>query len=142
MPYATLQDLIDRFGADELTALTDRSGTGVPDEVVVGRALEDAGQMIDSYLGSRYAVPLNPVDPVVVLWASDIARFLLYKSDVSDAVKARYATATKMLAQAQSGSLTLQAGGIDAITLSDTVQISGAPRIFGSGPGTGKFGGF
>ena len=132
MAYATLQDLVDRFGADELTVLTDRNDAGVPDAVVVGRALDDAGQIIDSYLGSRYTVPLNPVDPVVMLWACDIARFLLYKSDVSDTVKGRYATAIKMLGLAQAGSLTLQANGVDAITLSDSVQLSGPPRVFRS----------
>ena len=138
MAYATLQDLVDRFGADELTALTDRTDVGTPDAVVVGRALDDAGQIIDSYLASRYAVPLNPVDAVVVLWTCDIARCLLYKSDVSDAVKARYATAIKMLVSAQAGALTLQANGTDAVTLSDTVQLSGSPRVFR----TDRMGGF
>ena len=132
MPYATLQDLIDRFGAEELIGLTDRSGAGVPDAVVIGRALDDAGQIIDSYLGSRYTVPLNPVDPVVSLWACDIARFLLYKSEVPDAVKFRNSNAMKALAAAQDGSLTLQAGGVDAAVISDTVQLSSSPRIFRS----------
>ena len=138
MAYATLQDLVDRFGAEELTLIADRTGAGVLDTVAVGRALDDAGQIIDSYLGSRYAVPLNPVDPIVTLWACDITRFLLNKSDVSDAVKARYATAIKMLGLAQSGALTLQANGTDAVTLSDTVQLAGSPRVFR----TDRMGGF
>ena len=138
MAYATLQDLIDRFGDDELTGLTDRAGAGVPDAVVIGRALDDAGQIIDTYLGSRYTVPLNPVDPIVTVWACDIARFLLYKSDVSDAVKARYATAMKSLAMAQDGSLTLQTAGVDATPVSDTVQLASSPRMFR----TERMGGF
>jgi phage gp36-like protein len=136
--YATLQDLIDRFGVDELTGLTDRAGTGAPDAVVIGRALDDAAQIIDSYLGSRYIVPLNPIDPVVSLWACDIARFLLYKSEVSDAVKARYGNAMKALGLAQDGALALQAGGIDAAVVSDTVQVASAPRTFRAG----QMGGF
>ena len=130
MAYAVAQDLIDRFGVDELTALTDRTGTGEPDLVVIGRALDDAGRIIDSHLGSRYAVPLNPVDAVVQLWACDIARFLLYKSEVSDTVKARYSTALKALVQAQDGSLTLQAGGVTAQPASDSVQFAGDDRFF------------
>ncbi|BAE50574.1 gp436 family protein [Paramagnetospirillum magneticum] len=130
MPYATLQDLTDRYGVDELTALTDRTGTGEPDPVVIGRALDDAGRIIESHLGSRYGLPLNPVDPVVQLWACDIARFLLYKSEVSDAVKARYASALKALVQAQDGSITLQAGGVVARPASDSVQFAGDDRFF------------
>lgn len=130
MPYATLQDLIDRFGVDELTALTDRTGMGEPDQAVIGRALDDAGRIIDSHLGSRYTVPLDPVDAVVQLWACDIARFLLYKSEVSDAVKARYQAALKALVQAQDGSITLQAGGVAAQPSSDAVQFAGDDRFF------------
>ena len=38
----TRQDLIDRFGEDELVLLTDREGRGVINDEVLNRAIEDA----------------------------------------------------------------------------------------------------
>jgi len=121
MAYAVLQ---------ELTALTDRAGAGEPDAAAIGLALDDASQQIDSYLASRYLLPLNPVPPAVVRWCCDIARFYLYKDEVSDAVKTLYASAIGALKLAQAGALTLEAAAIDAPTTGGAAVLEGPPRMF------------
>lgn len=77
MPYATAQDLIDRFGEPELIQLTDDAGTGEVDQARAEQALADASATIDSYLRPRYRLPLASVPVRLVNLASDIARFLL-----------------------------------------------------------------
>lgn len=80
MTYATQQDLIDRFGEQELTQLTDRTNRppSVIDPVVVDRALADAQALIDSYLGKAFTLPLATVPAVLVKSAADIARYYLH----------------------------------------------------------------
>ena len=69
MAYATLDQLVSLFGADEIRTLSDRQGTGELDEAVISDALERASSEVDSYLADRYATPLSgsdPIPPVVV----------------------------------------------------------------------------
>lgn len=122
--------MVDRYGSDELTALTDLTNPGVLDANVVGRALDDASNVIDSYVGSRYLLPLNPVPSQVLRWACDIARFFLYKDQVSDAVRALYNAAIGSLKDAQAGRLTLETAAIDAPTTGGTAVLTGPPRVF------------
>src|SRR5690348_4876229 len=80
MTYAVKQDLVDRFGALEITQLTDR--TNVPpttiDDTVVGRALADADGVINGYIGKVYTLPLSAVPAVLVKVAADLARYFLH----------------------------------------------------------------
>lgn len=73
MPYASLQDLIDRFGHDEVVVAADRDGDGEPDTAVVDTALEDATAEVDSYLAVVYQLPLAQVPRVVQRLTADIA---------------------------------------------------------------------
>ena len=80
MAYATLDQLVSLFGADEIRTLSDRQGTGELDEAVISDALERASSEVDSYLADRYATPLSgsdPIPPVVVSVTGDIARYRL-----------------------------------------------------------------
>jgi phage gp36-like protein len=107
MPYATQADLEDRFGADELTQLTDRVGAGVPDASIVARALADADAEINGYLASRYALPLATVPPVLVRIACDIARYRLWEDRASEEVRRRYEDARRMLESIAKGQVSL-----------------------------------
>jgi phage gp36-like protein len=107
MPYATQADLEARFGADELTQLTDRVGAGVPDAAIVARALADADAEIDGYLASRYALPLATVPPVLVRIACDIARYRLWEDRASEEVRRRYEDARRMLESIARGQVSL-----------------------------------
>lgn len=131
MPYATAQDMIDRFGQQEMIELTDRANLGAIDAIVLGRALADADAEINGYLASRYALPLASVPPVLVAKASDMARYYLYDVRVSEAVKARYDDAVKYLQSLAKGLVSLGLDPVD-VPVADAggVQITANDRVF------------
>ena len=100
MPYASIDDLINRYGEDELVQLTDRAGAGVIDAAVAQRALADAEAEIDGYLAARYRLPLPTVPPLLVRIACDIAVYRLLSlrrmGDIEDA-RSRYEDARRLL---------------------------------------------
>ncbi|PTW61426.1 phage gp36-like protein [Breoghania corrubedonensis] len=136
MTYATQQDLIDRFGADELIQLTDR--LSVPpaaiDADVVARALSDADALIDSYLRKRYALPLDPAPPVLVKIASDLARYNLYDdgADKDGPVVRAQGSALAWLRDVSKGLIELDDGTGDAPAASGGGQVRASypDRVF------------
>ena len=134
MTYATEQDLIDRFGSDELAELTDRADppTGVADSTVVASALEDADELIDSYIAKRYDLPLASSPPRLVKLACDIARFFLYKDDPTEAVESVYKASVAFLRDVSAGRAVLDIAGAEPAPAGDTVQVSGPDRVFTS----------
>ncbi len=109
MPYATLDNLIDRYGESELVQLTDR--VNVPpiqiDTAVVAAALVDADAIINGYLAGRYTLPLPATPPVLVEHASVIARYKLWKDAASDKLRADYEDSMKFLTLLGQGKLSL-----------------------------------
>lgn len=97
MSYATEVDMLARFGAEEMTALTDRDGNGSAVSGMMERALDDASAEIDVYLAGRYALPLAHVPTVLVRIACDIARYRLWADRASDEVRRRYEDARRFL---------------------------------------------
>lgn len=76
MAYATVSDMVSRFGQAEMIRLS-ASGPdlpGAPDAARIGVALDDATALIESYLRARYLVPLNPVPREVVRACCILAR--------------------------------------------------------------------
>jgi len=67
MAYASVADMVSRFGQVEMIHLSVEEGQPMEavDEARVGRALADASALIDTYLRSRYAVPL-PIAPAEI----------------------------------------------------------------------------
>ena len=130
MPYATLQDLVDRFGADELAQLTDRIDGTVIDPGIVARALADADAEIDGYLAVRFALPLSSVPAALVRISCDIARYRLYDS-VPDSVRKRYEDAVRDLKGYASGSLALDgASPLQPASTSVAVKVLTPERLF------------
>lgn len=107
MAYATQDDMIERFGLQEVLQRTDRERTGAIDVVALGRALDDADARIDGYLSGRYQVPLTTVPRLIVGIACDLARYFLYDDIVTDGVKKRFDDAIKMLESISKGSISL-----------------------------------
>lgn len=104
MGYATQQDLIDRFGTDELAQLC---GSAM-DAARIARAIEDATADINSALEGRYNLPLPlPVAPLINRLCCDIARYHLYDQAVSQIVRTRYEDAVAMLKRLESGNAQL-----------------------------------
>jgi len=110
MTYATQQDLVDRFGGQEIAQLTDRTNGTVIDATVVARALGDADAEIDGYLATRYVLPLTITPAVLVRLAADIARYRLFDDRTTEAVRQRYADAVQLLKSMASGLVKLDAG--------------------------------
>lgn len=134
MSYATLQDLVDRFGLAELIQRTDEEGTGEPDTTKIARALVAADTLIDGYLMGRYALPIaGTVPPLLVDIACDVARYKLYTIDVPELVRRNYEDAVKRLADIQAGRITLAIAGVEpdhANPSNAEVRFSAPDRIF------------
>lgn len=107
MPYCTLQNMIDRFGDEELIQLTDRDGAGAVDETVLDQAIADAGAEIDGWLAGRYPLPLAEVPPSLTLRACDMARYFLYAAAPTELVQARYDAAVTWLKAVARGDVAL-----------------------------------
>ena len=105
MSYASLQDLIDRYGERELLEVADRA---VPpaetiDSEIVDRAIEDARGEIDSYLSPRYAVPLASVPESVRSVACVIARYRLHDDRATERIRYDYEAAIRWLRDVSTG---------------------------------------
>ena len=126
--YASKQDMIDRFGNDEMIQLTDRSMAGVIDDTVLNRALEDADGEINGYLGSRFTTPVSPVPTTLLRIACDMARYYLYDDNATDQVTKRYNDSIKFLKDIAKGDVSI---GID--TLGSTPESSDIPSFESGG---------
>lgn len=98
--YCTYDDLVSRYGEQELIDLTDREGLGEVRMASIDEAVEDAAAEIDSYLLVRYCLPL-PVVPVVLRnFALDMALYKLLNlrrmGDIED-IQTRYKEAIRWL---------------------------------------------
>lgn len=92
----TRQDLIDRFGEDELVLLTDREGRGVIDDEVLNRAIEDAEAETAAYIQTAGLVLPSP-PKVLVIKVCDIARYYLHDNGETQVVLDRYKQAIAWL---------------------------------------------
>lgn len=134
MGYAAQQDLYDRFGQTEIDQLADRNGDGAPDAGVIDGVLADADETINSYLQSRYTLPLVLTDgstPVLLTrLACDLARYDLYSDAVPPVVQTRRDAATKMLAAISAGTASLGISQAVEPPSSDVPKIAGNSRKF------------
>lgn len=132
MPYANQQDLVDRFGADELIELSNRAGGDTIDATVVAKALADADALIDPYLSARYAVPVSPAPALLVRIACDIARFLLHGKAATDSVRRAYDDALKVLQEIARGLASLPgAAAPGGASPAGSPAYSAPDRVFG-----------
>ena len=131
MSYVTKQELISRFGEEELIQLTDRAGAGVIDDQVLDRAIADADAEIDGYLGSRYSLPLSVIPASLNRIAADIARYYLYEDAATEHVRQRYEDAVRFLRAISEGkvSLGIDPSGAGAKPASGATMTSGG-RVF------------
>ena len=91
MQYATVQDMIDRFGEPEMIQLTDAAHQAAVQPARIQLKLDDAHALADGYLARVFALPLTgcakPVGvgavemvppPQLTRAVCDIARYYLY----------------------------------------------------------------
>ena len=92
MAYASVADMVARFGDLEIIQITDRNQDGLIDDDVALVALEDATAEIDAYLG-RFARPFAEPPPVLVRLCCDIARYRLTAASgvlITEEIRNRY----------------------------------------------------
>lgn len=116
MTYATQQDLIDRFGEDELRQVADVDGSGDIDPVIVARALADADAEVDAALFGRYQLPLASVPQLLTRLACDLARESLFTDAPTEVVTERAKVARGLLAKIASGAMSFDLARTEAAT--------------------------
>lgn len=132
MPYATLNDLVDRAGEAEILQVADRDGDDVADATVIASALATADHTVNGYLAVRFAMPLTAVPPIVVGWAVSIARYLLHRDGAPDHVVRDYKQALIELEKAGAGKIDVP--GADGVTPEQSPEgrttAEGTPPVF------------
>lgn len=101
MAYATLAELLSRFG--DVAQVADVDGTGEVDAEKVARALGDADAEIDAALVGRYALPMVPVPELLTRIACDLARESLYDESPTKVVTDRAEKARALLVAIAAG---------------------------------------
>jgi len=132
MAYCTENDLLSLIPQQELAELTTDSGD-IPDSQVVTEAIDRADAEIDAYLGSRYALPLEPVPDQVMGLSMDMALYHLYsrRSVAPPVRRQKYEAALSFLKQIAAGEAVV-AGANELLTENAQVgsEFSSATRIF------------
>lgn len=130
--YATLADLVSRYGA-EIDQVADRDGDGVADAAVVDGVLADVSAEVDSYLAVRYQLPLaDPVPLLISRLACVLARErLAYQAGIElgpdNATRREADAARKTLRDLSTGAATIGVTPAPA-TAAGTVQIVSGGR--------------
>lgn len=103
--YATVQDVIDRYGNDALLLIADRDNDGLVDNAIVDTALADASAQIDAYLAVKYTLPFATAPALLVSLCVDIALYRLSaERDVAtDERRRRFDDALQLLERLSNG---------------------------------------
>lgn len=109
MPYAALTDMENRYPARDLIAISDPNNASIQ-SAFINQALSDASVEIDSYLESRFTLPLTDPPAVLNLHCCTIAMYRMQSlrplHDLQEARK-RYDDAIAFLQKVADGKLTL-----------------------------------
>lgn len=133
--YATPDNMLSRFGEQDLTLLTEREDS-VPGEInlaLLEQALRDASAEIDGYIAGRYVLPLTTVPAVLERNCCDIARYFLYGDKAPEQIEKRYTAVVKFLTAVSKGdiSLGLATTGETAGQSELVISIESAGSVFG-----------
>ena len=133
MPYATVQDAEDLYGADYVGSSFDRDRDGSVDPLAATSAFSKASSEIDSYLATRFDVPVSPAPDVVKERCIDIAIYRVCPdSALTDEKRRRYEDAIAWLKDVAKGLATLDLGDDVPATATQDVPETSYPnaRLF------------
>lgn len=100
MKYIERDDLIERFGEHEISDLErniTKSGTDEQNIAATESAISDACGEVDSYIATRYPLPIPSIPEQLKLKTCDIARYRLHKDQATEEVEKRYKEAISWL---------------------------------------------
>jgi len=109
--YASIDDLKSLLSEQELIDLTDDEESGVVNDEIVNKAIEDASAEVDAFLIGRYEVPILPVPKVIRKLCVDIAIYNLFsrrlQDEIPENVRKRYEDAISLLKMIANGQIFL-----------------------------------
>jgi len=132
MAYATPDDLVSRYGEQEIIEISTPAGQPMDavNTAAVTTAIGDASDMIDSFLRKRYVTPVAAPPQVLTQSCCAIARYLLCQAGgttSAEKVKDAYQAAQSWLRKVQDGSVTLD-GELLPNTSSNWAEFQGRER--------------
>ncbi|EGG93502.1 Mu-like prophage protein [gamma proteobacterium IMCC1989] len=112
MTYATVEDINARYGDDFLYTIADRDNDDTLDTTAVESALADATGSINSYLSTRYTLPLVETPDLLKRHCASIAVYWLATDNggASEDQRQQYEDATKWLERIAKGTAELNIG--------------------------------
>lgn len=157
--YASVLDMVNRYGAEHLAQLGDQSVPRVVSAEMLSTALaegdmsvyseeeqaatdsaislillslQDATTLIEGHLRPRYALPLESVPATVVRWTCEIARHTLHHQGAPDFVVKAADQALAQLERVSTGKLDLglTSNQEPVPAASETIVLKGADRVF------------
>ncbi len=134
MSYCTEDDIAARLGEDGLKTLSDRNRDGVADAAALQHAIGSAAALIDSYLGIRFAVPVDPVPDALRTVAVDASVYFLQLGcdSVTDDVRRQHELNIGWLRDVVRGTASLGAEATPAEAPgAGSVRYQSQPRLFG-----------
>ena len=138
MAYASLTDLEQRLGSAVYVQLTDDVGTGEPDADVANEALRGAEGEVNSFLGRRYAVPVETAGEeqlaaVLKSVTLDLAEYRLHarRPTMPEDVRRRREAAFRWLQLVAAGQAVLPSSRelADNPALAQAGEVTGPPRV-------------
>ncbi len=129
MFYCTADDMIKRFGEQELIQLTSKGQSNAIDNEVLYLAIADGSAEIDGYLAG---FQLTTVPKTLVRVSCDIARYFLYDDIIPEPVEKRYDAVIRFLEQIAKGNISLGTDDSGNTPESDnTATMQSGGRVFG-----------
>jgi len=134
MAYITKDELEKRLSKEYLLMIADDDQDGVLDEQVIDEAISQAQSEVDTYIGTRYEVPISDPPQVVKKLTADLAIYYLHmrKDNMPEAVQKLYDGALKLLTLIAQGKVTLGVTEEAEQTSGSAIMIKARDRLFGS----------
>jgi phage gp36-like protein len=130
--YATYQDMVDTYGVPELAALTAATSavSGQPDQARIEKVLSRSSSEADSYIRSRYPVPLTTVPDVLTDKVCELTRYYLDRQP-TESITDRWKAALAWLRDVRDGKIVLfdETNQVSAPE-SDMVTVAGSEPTF------------
>jgi phage gp36-like protein len=136
MSYSSLNNLYLIYSEDSIAVLAPDADTPTEvDETKVGEALDQASDLIDSYLSRRYSTPVTPIPDSLIRINAEIAYYLLAVGDknstgVTEITQQRYKDAINWLKDVSAGKAIL-IGATENTSISNDLPLSSSStRLF------------
>lgn len=136
MPYASVAEMLAEYDSEPLYELRQLVPTlaGEADETAVQEALTEASGLMDEYIGSRYALPLDAVTASRAAWLRrvclEIARYFLWRDRASEEVRKRFEGHVSYLRDLARGTVSWPEIAQPTATVAGSAELYSVPGTF------------